>query len=77
MNTIKKQGRKRLVLRFPDGPFTVKGLFKLNCRKVDCELTIRNHINRGQTEGSIVRLTEKETTGKVGAPRLQFKRVTV
>jgi len=75
MNTKNKitRGRPRYPVKFPKGAFTVDELLALNQPKVKCELTARNHINRGLKEGKLVKLKEKLTTGTVGAPAYKFQ----
>lgn len=68
-----KVGRKPLKVQFPKGEFTVDELFAKNAHIVDCELTIRNHINRGLASGKLVKLTRKLMTGTVGAPAFKFQ----
>ena len=75
-NTKSTRGRKPLKIKFPQGAFTVDQLFALNSKEnggnVKCELTARNHIKRGLASGTLVKLAEKLTTGKVGAPAYKF-----
>lgn len=76
-NTTKStRGRKPLNVKYPQGAFTVDQLFTLNDKAkggvIKCELTARNHIKRGLASDVLVKLPEKLTTGKVGAPAFKF-----
>ena len=72
------KGRKPLTIKYPKGAFTVDQLFALNAKaegkgNVKCELTARNHIQRGLANGKLIKLAEKVATGKAGAPAFKFQ----
>jgi len=80
-NVKSTRGRKQLKINWPTGAFTVDELFARNSKEagkgnVKCELTARNHIARGLAAGKLVKLAEKLTTGKVGAPAFKFQLAT-
>lgn len=76
MKNKTKSGRPRFAVKFPTGKFTVDELFAKNSTLIKCELTARNHINRGLASGKLVKLAEKLNTGKVGAPAFKFQLAT-
>lgn len=83
MNTKSKVGRPAFTLTYPNGPFTLNELFKLNHtpkrgrgeQKV-CKLTIINHIQKALINKTVKRLKEVVRTGKAGKPSYKYSLTT-
>ena len=69
--TAKTPGRKPLKIKYPQGAFTIAQLRAKN-PNAKCELTIRNHVNRGLASGLLVRLSKDVEKGTVGRPNFRF-----
>ena len=61
--TKSTRGRKPLNVKLPQGAFTIGQFFGMNDKSkggvMKCELTARNHVNRGVQAGLFVKLPEK------------------
>ncbi len=73
MNTKPKVGRPSAKLVYPEGTFTVKQLHAMNRKKVEWELSIRQHIERNIAKRYIVKDKAKVHTGTVGKPADLFR----
>ena len=62
-------------VRWPNGPFTMEKLFKLNSKgkNKQCELSLRNKVDDGLEDGTILELkAKKQPHGAVGRPKSVF-----
>lgn len=67
----KGPGRPAKVISYPNGIFTVEGLFDANASAA-CKLTVRKNVKRDAKAGVLVVLKSVQKTGKAGRPSVRY-----